>query len=232
MSEPAGVELSVIVPVLNAQASLRELWARLAATLEERAISFEVVFVDDGSKDGSHGVLSDLAGADARVRVLRHAGNRGQGEAVRSGLEQARGGTIVTMDDDLQHRPEDIPALVRRASAGTLAMAVPSTRPRRWWRELGTLAVNAVSNALLDKPLPLRPTTFCAFERALGERALHGRRRVAWVTALADAASRVAPVSVVMEGSRVGRCRYDLVKLIALLRAGCRSSCAPAGSPS
>jgi glycosyltransferase involved in cell wall biosynthesis len=218
MNQPGGVQLSVIIPVFNAQASLRELWARTAAALDERAIAFEVVFVDDGSGDGSLAVLEGLAGADGRARVLQHAGNRGQGEAVSTGLEQARGGTIVTMDDDLQHRPEDIPALLRHASAGTLAMGVPSRRPRPWWRELGTLAVNAVSNALLDKPLPLRPTAFCAFERALGERALRGGGRVAWIAALADAATRVAPVIVVMDASRLGGSRYTLGKLIVVSR--------------
>jgi len=101
-------ELSVILPVYRTATAIPELHRRLAETLQGR--DFELIFVDDACPEGSAAVLARIA--DPRVVTVTHAANRGQRQAVLSGLRAARGTTIVIMDADLQDEPEDIPRLL------------------------------------------------------------------------------------------------------------------------
>src|SRR5919107_2289226 len=103
-------ELSVVVTVLNEERAVEELHRRTVAALDGRP--FEIVFVDDGSTDGTFAALERLHARDPRVRAVRLKRNFGQHPAMHAGLVRARGGVIVTMDGDLQNEPEDIPKLV------------------------------------------------------------------------------------------------------------------------
>src|SRR5581483_7895087 len=103
-------DLSVVVTVLNEAASVDELYRRAVAALDGR--TFELVFVDDGSTDGTFAALARLHTADPRVRAVRLKRNFGQHPAMHAGLSRARGSAIVTMDGDLQNAPEEIPKLV------------------------------------------------------------------------------------------------------------------------
>src|SRR5882724_10006607 len=102
--------LSVVVTVLNEAGSVDELYRRTIAALDGRA--FELVFVDDGSTDGTFAAISRLHAGDPRVRAVRLKRNFGQHPAMHAGLARARGQAIVTMDGDLQNSPEDIPKLL------------------------------------------------------------------------------------------------------------------------
>jgi len=103
-------DLSVVVTVLDEAASVDELYRRAVAALDGRA--FELVFVDDGSTDGTFAALARLHEVDERVRAVRLKRNYGQHPAMHAGLARARGRAIVTMDGDLQNPPEEIPKLL------------------------------------------------------------------------------------------------------------------------
>jgi glycosyltransferase involved in cell wall biosynthesis len=105
-------DLSVVLPVHNETESLPTLWAELCSVLDAETWSAEVIFVDDGSTDGSAERLSAMAAADSRVRVVRFAANAGLSAALAVGLGRARGRIVVTMDSDLQSDPRDIPRLL------------------------------------------------------------------------------------------------------------------------
>src|SRR5215217_6288439 len=109
MAQPQP-ELSVVVTVLNEERAVEELHRRTVAALDGRP--FEIVFVDDGSTDGTFAALERLHECDPRVRAVRLKRNFGQHPAMHAGLVRARGEAIVTMDGDLQNEPEDIPKLV------------------------------------------------------------------------------------------------------------------------
>ena len=104
------MDVSVVVTVLNEEGAVDELYRRIVAALDGR--DWEVVFVDDGSTDGTFARLRALHEADPRVRVVRFKRNFGQHPAMHAGLARARGDAIVTMDGDLQNEPEDIPKLL------------------------------------------------------------------------------------------------------------------------
>jgi glycosyltransferase involved in cell wall biosynthesis len=120
--------LSVVIPIKDESANLRPLYEQLHRALDPlcgagngrppRLTNYEILIVDDGSKDDSFAVLQELAAADARVKVIRLRRNFGQTPALRAGIDAASGDVLVTMDGDLQNDPADIPLLLDRIDEG------------------------------------------------------------------------------------------------------------------
>ena len=110
--------LSVVIPVHNEEQALLPLYDRLTAVLERLGRPYEIIFVDDASTDRSFELLANLVETDARLRVVRLRRNFGQTAALSAGFDEARGDVIVSMDGDLQHAPEDLPALLAKIDEG------------------------------------------------------------------------------------------------------------------
>src|SRR5438046_157645 len=117
-AELPAPDVSVVVTVYNEAACIEELYRRTLAAVEPGPRTFELIFVDDGSTDGTFAMLERLHRADPRVRAVRFKRNFGQHPAMHAGLARARGDIVVTMDGDLQNQPEDIPRLVDAVEAG------------------------------------------------------------------------------------------------------------------
>ncbi|MBI4367505.1 MAG: glycosyltransferase family 2 protein [Deltaproteobacteria bacterium] len=115
MTQP---EFSIVIPLYNEAANLGELHARLTQVFARTQRSYEIVFVDDGSRDGTPERCKALADADACVRLVRLRRNFGQTAGLAAGIDHARGQFLVIMDGDLQHFPEDIPALIAKIDEG------------------------------------------------------------------------------------------------------------------
>jgi glycosyltransferase involved in cell wall biosynthesis len=111
-------ELSIVVPLYNEEDSLRPLYAAITHAVAPLGISFEIVFVDDGSKDGTVRIADEIARSDPRVCLVKFRRNYGQTPAMAAGIAQASGDVIVTMDGDLQNDPADIGALLRKIDEG------------------------------------------------------------------------------------------------------------------
>lgn len=105
-------ELSLIIPVLNEEKNIGVLYKNIVDSLKKGGISYEIIFVDDGSTDNSYNLLAKLHKSDKRVKVIRFAGNFGQTSAWDAGINAAKGRYLVTMDSDLQNDPSDIPRLL------------------------------------------------------------------------------------------------------------------------
>jgi glycosyltransferase involved in cell wall biosynthesis len=110
--------LSVVIPIKDERDNLTPLHERLRQALDPLALSYEVVFVDDGSIDGSFAVLEGLAARDRRIKVVRLRRNFGQTAALQAGINFSKGAVLVTMDGDLQNDPADIPALLAKLNEG------------------------------------------------------------------------------------------------------------------
>lgn len=117
-SSNESCQLSVVIPVYHSQESLRELYQRLVATLTGLGTSFEILFVEDCGGDNSWEVIQELAVADERVRGFHMSRNYGQHNALLAGIRAAKGELIATLDDDLQHPPEELPKLLARIKEG------------------------------------------------------------------------------------------------------------------
>lgn len=118
MLKPSNPNLSVVIPVYRAAESLPELHRRLVAVLEDLPGGFEILFVEDCGGDNSWGVIQFLAASDSRVQGLRMSRNYGQHNALLAGIRAARGKMIITMDDDLQHPPEELTKLFAKLAEG------------------------------------------------------------------------------------------------------------------
>jgi glycosyltransferase involved in cell wall biosynthesis len=113
-----GVDLSVVIPLLNEEGSLRELHQQLRQVLGRMNMRYEILFIDDGSTDRSFNVLRDLKRSDRHIRVIRFRRNYGKSAALAVGFEKAQGSLVITMDADLQDDPAEIPALRRKLDEG------------------------------------------------------------------------------------------------------------------
>jgi len=145
-SEPAHApELSVVVTLYNEAASVDELYRRTVAALEALDRSFELIFVDDGSIDGTFAALERLHASDRRVRAVRFKRNFGQHPAMHAGLARARASIVVTMDGDLQNAPEDISRLVAAVESGyDVASGRRTSRRDSWGRTLPSRLINGM----------------------------------------------------------------------------------------
>lgn len=114
----ADLALSIVVPVYNEEANLQPLWQEVCHALDPTGIFFELILVDDGSQDGSFGVLTEIVGIDSRVKAIRLRRNFGQTAAMAAGFKAARGTVVVPMDGDLQNDPADIPLLLGMIDEG------------------------------------------------------------------------------------------------------------------
>src|SRR2546428_2450289 len=113
-----GLDLSNVVPLFNESGTFDELHRRLTAVLLVLGLDSEIIYVDDGSTDGTREALAAVAQRDARVRVINLARNYGQTAALAAGFDAAAGEAIVAMDGDLQHAPEEIPTLLAKLDDG------------------------------------------------------------------------------------------------------------------
>src|SRR5215475_690591 len=110
--------LSIVIPIHNEEHSILPLYDRLTAVLEQLQKPYEILFVDDASTDRSFELLANLVEIDGHLKVIRLRRNFGQTAALSAGFHEAKGGIIIAMDGDLQHAPEDIPALLAKIEEG------------------------------------------------------------------------------------------------------------------
>ncbi len=116
--EKEKIEISVVIPVFNEEGSLEELFLRLQETLNSIGSIYEIIFVDDGSRDNSFHILEELSRKEKAVRVITFRKNFRKSAALAAGFGKARGKILITLDADLQNLPEDIPKMVARLEEG------------------------------------------------------------------------------------------------------------------
>ena len=131
--------ISVTIPVFNGNKTLNELHERLVAVLEKAADAYEIIFVDDGSTDPSWQTITELALKDPSTRGLRHSRNYGQHNALLTGMRHARYDIIITIDDDLQNPPEEIPILLAKLEEGyDVVYGIPDEERHGFFRDIAS----------------------------------------------------------------------------------------------
>lgn len=143
--------VSVVVPVYRSASTLKDLYRRIAATLDAENIKFEMIFVEDCGGDDSWNVIEDIAAIDVRVRGFQLSRNFGQHAATICGFTQSRGEWVVTMDDDLEQIPEHLPKLIEKAKDGFyLVYGIYAERNHKAWRNISS----SVARWLFNKAIP------------------------------------------------------------------------------
>lgn len=163
---PAGI--SVLVPVYNSAASLPELHRRLTAVLGGLQQPYEIVLVNDGSRDGSWSAIQNLSAADAHVRGLNLMRNFGQQNALLCAVRAARYELAVTLDDDLQNPPEEIPKLLARLAEGfDVVYGAPEFEQHGLWRDVASRMTKLMLATVMGADVARDVSAFRALRVAL-----------------------------------------------------------------
>ncbi|MCX7049818.1 MAG: glycosyltransferase family 2 protein [Candidatus Sumerlaeota bacterium] len=194
MSQENRIEVSVVSPMHNEEATAREFVRRADAALRTVTESYEIVVVNDASADRTAAILRELCVEFPRLRVIHLARNRGQCIAIYAGFQESRGQYVVVMDSDLQHLPEEIPALVREIRKGY--DLVSGTRRGRTESLLLRRIPSLIANWLL------RATTGCSARDMGGFKCLRGE--IARNLRLRAGQHRLLPALVHMLGGSIG----------------------------
>ena len=212
--------VSVVIPVYNEQDSLPELLRRTDAACRQLGCAYEIVLVDDGSRDGSAELLQEAAEApDSHVLAVILNRNYGQHAAIMAGFEQCRGDLVITLDADLQNPPEEIPRLVEQAAkgydvVGTVRGNRQDSALRRWPSKLINLAVQRSTGvAMSDYGCMLR-----AYRRGIVKAMLACRERSTFIPILANSFARHTSEIVVGHAEREhGESKYGFLRLVNLM---------------
>jgi glycosyltransferase involved in cell wall biosynthesis len=156
--------VSVVVPAYNSELSLPELVRRLQPVLDAAATDYELILVDDGSRDGTWRVIEGLARDHGWVRGVHLMRNYGQYNAVLCGIRLARHEVIVTMDDDLQHPPEEIPKLLEKLTPDQdVVYGTPSQEQHGLWRDTASQVTKLALQSAMGAPIARKASPFRAF---------------------------------------------------------------------
>jgi undecaprenyl-phosphate 4-deoxy-4-formamido-L-arabinose transferase len=210
-------ELSVVVTLYDEADSLAELHRRAVDALDGLGRPYEIVYVDDGSRDGTFAALERLHAADPRVRAIRFKRNFGQHPAMHAGLSRARGDIVITMDGDLQNFPEDIPKLVAAVDVGyDVASGRRAARNDSWGRTLPSRLINAMLRRFTRVAISDFGCAFNAYRRSVVTPMLGsiGRQKFTKALILSGGAS-VIEVDI-GHAARQGASRYSPLRLTRL----------------
>jgi glycosyltransferase involved in cell wall biosynthesis len=212
--------LSIIVPFFNEEESIRPLYDAIVNAVAPLGVSFEMVFVDDGSTDATVAIATGLARADPRVRIVRFRRNYGQTPAMAAGIEHARGQVLVTMDGDLQNDPADIEHLLAKIDEG-YDIAV-GWRHDRQDKLLSRKIPSRIANWLIGKvtgvPIKDNGCSLKAFRASLIKAIPLYSEMHRFIPAMASIAGpRIAEIKVRHHARRFGSSKYGLARIYKVL---------------
>jgi len=224
------IDCSVVVPLYNESAVAQELYERLTKTLAATGLYYELIFIDDGSADNTLGILKDIAAKDSKVVVVELRRNFGQTPALAAGFDVCRGKTIISMDGDLQHLPEEIPMFLEKLNEGY--DVVSGWRKRRVdnlvMRKIPSRTANWLASKISGVDIHDFGTTFKAYRREIIEQLnLYGEMHRFIPALLSQSGVKIIeiPISNIIRPSgssnygigRTLRVAFDLITLRFLL---------------
>jgi undecaprenyl-phosphate 4-deoxy-4-formamido-L-arabinose transferase len=212
-------ELSVVIPVYNEETGLEKLFERLYPALDKMGIDYEVVFVNDGSRDNSVSILAEQYRKRPDVtRVILFNGNYGQHMAILAGFEQTRGDIVVTLDADLQNPPEEIHKLVEKMREGhDYVGSIRRKRQDSAWRTVASKAMNHLRERITNIHITDQGNMLRAYGRNVIELVNQCGEVNTFVPALAyKFARKPTEITVEHEERAAGESKYSLYSLIRL----------------
>lgn len=211
---------SIVVPFYNEQENIAPLYVKIIEVMDAIGEPYEIVFVDDGSKDGTFRLLQEIARDDNRVSVVRLRRNFGQTSALKAGFDHSEGEIIISMDGDLQHEPAEIPRFIEKIREGyDIVSGWRVERTDHWlMRQLPSLIANRIMAKLSRVNLHDFGTTFKAYRREiLSEVHLYGELH-RFIPALAAwAGASVAEVPITNNPRKTGKSNYGISRTIRVM---------------
>ena len=215
----SATELSVVIPVYNEEATLCALFDRLYPALDALNRHYEIIFINDGSRDKSAAILSEQYHARPEVtRVILFNGNFGQHRAILAGFAHARGACILTLDADLQNPPEDINVLMAEIDKGhDYVGSIRRQRNDSWWRHVASRAMNGLRERITRIHMTDQGCMMRAYSRRIIDTINQCNEMNTFIPALAYSFAQ-NPTEVVIghEERHAGESKYSLYSLIRL----------------
>ena len=213
-------EVSIVVPLYNEEDSLRPLYAAITHAVAPLGISFEIIFVDDGSRDATVSIADEIARSDPRVCLVKFRRNYGQTPAMAAGIAQACGDVIVTMDGDLQNDPADIGALLRKIDEGY--DIVVGWRFDRQDKLVSRKIPSRIANKLIAKvtgvPIKDNGCSLKAYRASLIKKIPLYSEMHRFIPAMASIAGpKIAEIKVQHHARQFGQSKYGLSRIYKVL---------------
>ncbi|OGT61644.1 MAG: UDP-4-amino-4-deoxy-L-arabinose-oxoglutarate aminotransferase [Gammaproteobacteria bacterium RIFCSPHIGHO2_12_FULL_45_12] len=211
--------LSIVIPVYNEADNLENLYRRLTHTLDAFGKPYEILFINDGSRDATESLLEALFHRRPDIlRVIHFNGNFGQHMAIMAGFERARGEIIVTLDADLQNPPEEIPTLIQAIEAGhDYVGSIRQNRQDTWFRRHASRINNAIRARITGIVMTDQGCMLRAYQRHVIDAVVASRESSVYIPALAYSyAGNPTEVMVQHCHREAGKSKYNLYKLLRL----------------
>jgi len=215
---PQQPYISIVVPVYNEEGNLGNLFGRLYPVMQGLGKPFEIIFTDDGSRDRSLAILTDLAQRHPEVRVVEFNGNFGQHMAILAAFEVSRGEIVITLDADLQNPPEEIPKLVAEVERGhDVVGSIRQKRQDTFFRKTASMLVNIVTRKMTGMRMSDYGCMLRAYHRNVVNNINRCQEASTFIPALAQTFSASPSEVPVAHAERSeGESKYSLYKLIRL----------------
>lgn len=210
-------KLSIVIPVYRSQLTLPVLYRRIVSELEEQQLDFEIIFVEDCGGDDSWRVITELSCQDVRVRGLQLSRNFGQHNALLCGIRAARGQVIVTLDDDLQNPPEEIPKLLTKLGEGyDVVYGYPETQTHGFFRNMASRITKMALENVMGAESANRASAFRAFKSHLKDSFSSYRSPTVNIEVLLTwGTTRFGSIDVRQDTRADGESGYTLKKLVS-----------------
>jgi len=219
MSQASPVQYSVVIPVYNSEGVVGTTLDHTVAFFEGRGLSYEIIAVNDGSRDGSWGEVCGRAANNPNIVAINLLKNYGQHNANMCGFQRSRGDWVVTMDDDMQNPPEEIAHLIAKAEAGhDLVIGRFKEKKHAFYRRIGSILIKLINERIFKKEKDLVLTNFRLIRRDVVDRVCGYRTSYPYIPGLSLMFSNSRANTWVEHKPRtVGQTNYNLTKIVRLV---------------
>ncbi|WP_026894989.1 glycosyltransferase family 2 protein [Clostridiisalibacter paucivorans] len=211
-------KISIVIPVYNGENSIKELYYRIDKVFLKQHYDIEIIFVDDCSDDKSFEYIKEIAKKNINVKGIKLKENAGQQNAILCGFRHSIGDIVITMDDDLQHLPEEIPKLLDEINKGyDVVYGIPHIKQHRFYRNIGSKFTEYLFRYVLGKPKDFRISSFRAIRRGIVNKINRYQGKFVYISAsMLKYTKSITNVIVVHSLRKYGKSNYNFFKLMKL----------------
>ncbi len=220
--KPPRPEISVVIPIFEEEENISRLYSRLTAVLKSKGTDYEIVFVDDGSRDSSLKTLYTLSDQDPRMAIVELSRNFGHQVAISAGIDHARGKAVIVMDADLQDPPEVLPQFIEKWQEGhDVVYAIRKRRKEGWAKRLAYTAFYRLLNRTANIEIPLDAGDFCIMDRKVVDLLMSMPERNRFVRGIRSwVGLDQVGLAYDRQAREGGRSRYTFLRLVHLALDG------------
>ena len=211
--------VSIVIPVYHSERIVAETVSKTIEEMKKTGYLYEIILVNDGSKDNSWSIIRDLAEQNENIKSINLIKNYGQHTAVLCGIKHSKGDYIVTMDDDLQNPPQEIIKLVKKIEEGfDLVFGKFPKKKHAGYRKFGTLIINQLNRYIFGKPNHIALSNFRIFTRKVGQRVSCYKTLYPYIPGLLLMFSgSIANVETEHCARTIGKSNYSMLKILYLV---------------